>query len=51
MLNISALAFYWPDLADSVGVGGGGGCVINWFTLSGIVDIDYYSPGSGELSK
>lgn len=27
------------------------GCIINWFTLSGVVDIDYYSPGSGELSK
>ena len=26
-------------------------CIINWFTLSGVVDIDYYSPGSGELCK
>lgn len=49
MLNICALAFHWLDLADSGGWEGR--CIINWFTISGVVDIDYDSPGSGELSK
>lgn len=49
MLNICALALHWLDLADSGGWDGR--CIINWFTMSGVVDIDYDSPGSEELFK